>query len=84
MHDCLDIIKIEGRGFARAQSELGQDHQNRIVRKSQCRRPIAGIENLLNFLWRQEGWQFRVASRPRPIDGTRSAKAPEMRPFRCK
>lgn len=47
------------------QAQLGQRHQNRIVAKPHCRGPIAGIENQLNLLWWQEGWQ---ASKPPATD----------------
>lgn len=53
----IDIVKIEGGNFAGAQTELGQDHQNRIVPMTHCRRLITGIENLLDLLWRQESWK---------------------------
>lgn len=53
----VDIIEIEGGNFAGAQTELGKDHQNRIVAMTHCRRAITGIENLLDLLWRQKCWK---------------------------
>lgn len=57
----IDIVKTERRNLDGPQAKLGQDHQNRIVPEPHCRGPIAGIENLLDLLWRQESWQ---ASKP--------------------
>ncbi|MBA9031445.1 hypothetical protein HNR29_001987 [Rhizobium leguminosarum] len=59
----VDIVKIEGCHFAGAQTELGEDHQSRIVPTTHCHRPITGIENLLDLLERRrdEAFQMQIA-----------------------
>ena len=66
----VDIVKIEVGNFAGAQTELGEDHQNRVVPTTHCRRPITGIENLLDLLGREKCW--KAGKSPAP-DGRHAA-----------
>ena len=67
----IDIIEAELRHFTRAQTQPGEQHQDRIVSSPRCGAPVATVEDALNALDRQETRQSRFARPPDRGDRSR-------------